>query len=100
MQNWIPCSISLLALDQDSPPTIEMTAYRCRTSLEAASDSNKTDFGGYEADTDDTLRKKGKKEIVFKPSKFVPSWMSGEEGGPGGNPPLPPVWKPNSQTAI
>ena len=85
----------LESTERDSPPTIEMTAYRCSSQLgeEEDADHNAKDTEGYEADTDDTLRRK-EKVVVFKPSKFVPSCLA--DGSCG----IAPIWKPSSQATI
>ena len=87
-----PPQRKLESTDRDSPPTIEMTAYRCSSLDEDATDENNAkDTEGYEADTDDTLRR-GK--VLFKPSKFVPSCLADGSGG------IAPIWKPSSQASI
>ncbi len=70
-----------------------MTATRCEEEeKDAADDATKiiTD-GGYEADTENTLKKKQKKEksvIMFQPTKFVPR-LTQDNGGS-------PIWKPRN----
>ena len=82
-------------IEEDSPPTIEMTATRCEgaNAGEETTDNNNThsdyfEGGGYEADTENTLKKK--KLMMFQPTKFVPRLT--EDNDNGGS----PIWKPRN----
>ena len=83
-------SLRLHHHEGDSPPTIEMTATRCEGGETDAS-SKTTDYGGYEADTENTLKKGQKKDLpMFQPTKFVPR-LAQDSHGSGS-----PIWKPRN----
>ena len=81
----------------DSPPTIQMTATRCSnlateeetTAADNHNTSHSTDYlGGYEADTENTLKKK-KLKPMFQPTKFVPRLTEDNDH-------VFPIWKPRN----
>ena len=81
----------------DSPPTIQMTATRCSnlateeetTAADNHNTSHSTDYlGGYEADTENTLKKK-KLKPMFQPTKFVPRLTEDNDHAF-------PIWKPRN----
>ena len=81
----------------DSPPTIQMTATRCSnlateeetTAADNHNTSHSTDYlGGYEADTENTLKKK-KLKPMFQPTKFVPRLTEDNDNAF-------PIWKPRN----